>query len=49
MGFFGRGTTRIVASEMPAGWTHGEAVVNGVRLHYVEVGSLVVLLLHGFA
>ena len=38
----------IVASEMPVGWTHGEAVVNGVRLHYVEAGSgPLVLLLHG--
>ncbi|MGH2599418.1 MAG: alpha/beta fold hydrolase, partial [Dehalococcoidia bacterium] len=32
-----------------AAWTHGEATVNGVRLHYVEAGSgPLVLLLHGF-
>jgi pimeloyl-ACP methyl ester carboxylesterase len=32
-----------------AGWTHGEAVVNNVRLHWVEAGQgPVVLLLHGF-
>lgn len=31
------------------GWEHHEAVVNGVRLHYVEAGSgPVVVLLHGF-
>ncbi|MSQ11806.1 MAG: alpha/beta hydrolase [Dehalococcoidia bacterium] len=30
-------------------WTHGEVVVNGVRLHYVEAGSgPLVVLLHGF-
>lgn len=30
-------------------WKHGEAVVNGVRLHYVEAGSgPLLLLLHGF-
>ncbi len=30
-------------------WTHGEATVNGVRLHYVEAGQgPLVLLLHGF-
>jgi epoxide hydrolase 4 len=30
-------------------WTHGEAVVGGVRLHYVEAGEgPLVLLLHGF-
>ena len=32
-----------------AGWTHREAVVNNVRLHWVEAGSgPPVLLLHGF-
>ena len=32
-----------------APWTHGEAVVNRVRLHYVEAGSgPLVVLLHGF-
>jgi len=32
-----------------AGWAHKEAVVNGVRLHYVEAGSgPLVVLLHGF-
>ncbi len=31
------------------GWTHGEAIVNGVRLHYVEAGAgPLVVLLHGF-
>lgn len=31
------------------GWTHREAVVNGVRLHYVEMGEgSLVILLHGF-
>lgn len=35
--------------EGPAEWTHGEAVVNGVRLHYVEAGAgPLVVLLHGF-
>jgi epoxide hydrolase 4 len=30
-------------------WSHGEAVVNGVRLHYVEMGEgPLVVLLHGF-
>lgn len=33
----------------PAGWTHGHATTNGVRLHYVEQGEgPLVLLLHGF-
>jgi len=32
-----------------SGWKHHEAVVNGVRLHYVEAGSgPLVVLLHGF-
>jgi pimeloyl-ACP methyl ester carboxylesterase len=32
-----------------APWTHGETVVNGVRLHYVEAGrGPLVVLLHGF-
>src|SRR5687768_2847555 len=32
-----------------AGWTHREAVVNNVRLHWVEAGEgPPVLLLHGF-
>ncbi|MCY3572387.1 MAG: alpha/beta hydrolase [Chloroflexi bacterium] len=32
-----------------AGWTHGHATTNGVRLHYVEQGEgPLVLLLHGF-
>lgn len=33
------------------GWTHGEAFVNGVRLHFVEAGPVdgpLALLLHGF-
>jgi epoxide hydrolase 4 len=30
-------------------WSHGEAVVNGIRLHYVEAGEgPLVVLLHGF-
>lgn len=30
-------------------WTHGEAVANGVRLHYVEMGrGPLIVLLHGF-
>src|SRR4028118_2354430 len=30
-------------------WTHHEAIVNGVRLHYVEAGAgPLVVLLHGF-
>ena len=33
----------------PAQWQHGEAFVNGVRLHYVEAGTgPLVILLHGF-
>jgi pimeloyl-ACP methyl ester carboxylesterase len=39
----------IFAPEMRAGWLHRDAVVNGVRLHYVEAGSgPLVVLLHGF-
>ena len=34
---------------VPETWLHGEAVTNGVRLHYVEQGEgPLVLLLHGF-
>jgi pimeloyl-ACP methyl ester carboxylesterase len=37
------------AEQLPGVWTHHEAVVNGVRLHYVAAGSgPPVLLLHGF-
>jgi pimeloyl-ACP methyl ester carboxylesterase len=37
------------AGEDPGNWTHAEAVVNGVRLHYVEAGAgPLVILLHGF-
>lgn len=36
-------------SEMTEPWRHQEAIVNGVRLHWVESGSgPLVLLLHGF-
>ncbi|HZG67888.1 MAG TPA: alpha/beta hydrolase, partial [Herpetosiphonaceae bacterium] len=36
------------AGEHPV-WTHHEAIVNGVRLHYVEAGAgPLVVLLHGF-
>jgi pimeloyl-ACP methyl ester carboxylesterase len=39
----------IFAPETRSGWEHREAVVNGVRLHYVEAGSgPLVVLLHGF-
>jgi len=39
----------ISAPDALAGWEHRDAVVNGVRLHYVEAGSgPLVLLLHGF-
>jgi epoxide hydrolase 4 len=38
-----------ISDDLPAGWAHREAVVNGVRLHYVEAGAgPLVLLLHGF-
>lgn len=34
---------------MDEAWTHGEATVNGIRLHWVEMGSgPPVVLLHGF-
>lgn len=37
------------AARPPAPWRHGEAHVNGVRLHYVEQGAgPLLLLLHGF-
>src|SRR5215212_5053154 len=40
--------TLMTESHTPA-WTDGDAVVNDVRLHYVEAGSgPLVLLLHGF-
>ncbi len=39
----------ILASSMQTEWRHGEARINGVRLHYVEAGSgPLVILLHGF-
>ncbi len=39
----------MIFEELPAGWTHGYEVVNGVRLHYVEAGAgPLVMLLHGF-
>src|SRR5262245_37404008 len=42
-------TTSITAEQLPGPWEHREAVVNGVRLHYVEAGSgPLVVLLHGF-
>jgi epoxide hydrolase 4 len=38
-----------ISDDLPAGWAHREAVVNGVRLHYVEAGAgPLVVLLHGF-
>ncbi len=37
------------AEDLPGEWTHRRAVVNGVRLHYVEAGAgPLVVLLHGF-
>src|SRR5437763_1922152 len=37
------------AEALPGPWTHREATVNGVRLHYVEAGEgPLVVLLHGF-
>ncbi len=37
------------AEDLPGPWTHRNAVVNGVRLHYVEAGTgPLVVLLHGF-
>jgi pimeloyl-ACP methyl ester carboxylesterase len=42
-------TSAVEASRDAAGWKHGFAEVNGVRLHYVEAGEgPLVLLLHGF-
>jgi pimeloyl-ACP methyl ester carboxylesterase len=39
----------LLTQDLPAGWAHREAVVNGVRLHYVEAGAgPLVVLLHGF-
>ncbi|HEX7243804.1 MAG TPA: alpha/beta hydrolase [Longimicrobiaceae bacterium] len=36
-------------ADVPGPWTHRDAVVNGVRLHYVEAGEgPLVVLLHGF-
>jgi epoxide hydrolase 4 len=41
--------TSLAAEALPAVGTHREAVVNGVRLHYVEAGDgPLVILLHGF-
>ncbi len=40
---------RLSAEQLPGPWEHREAVVNGVRLHYVEAGrGPLVVLLHGF-
>ncbi len=37
------------AEDVPGPWTHREAFINGVRLHYVEAGSgPLIVLLHGF-
>ena len=39
----------MTAKDLPGEWSHREAVVNGVRLHYVEAGQgPLVVLLHGF-
>jgi pimeloyl-ACP methyl ester carboxylesterase len=41
--------TRAAPVVEPPGWAHREAVLNGVRLHYVEAGEgPPVILLHGF-
>jgi pimeloyl-ACP methyl ester carboxylesterase len=38
----------LLSEDLPAGWAHCEAVVNGVRLHCVEAGARpLVVLLHG--
>ena len=38
-----------LSEELPTGWARREAVVNGVRLHYVEAGAgPLMVLLHGF-
>jgi epoxide hydrolase 4 len=43
------GTAIRITEDLPSGWAHREAVVNGVRLHYVEAGAgPLVVLLHGF-
>jgi pimeloyl-ACP methyl ester carboxylesterase len=40
---------RVTAEDLPGDWRHCQAVVNGVRLHYVEAGQgPLVILLHGF-
>src|SRR5262245_12345209 len=42
-------TTSLTAEQLPGAWDHREAVVNGVRLHYVEAGQGTLgVLLHGF-
>ncbi|HKB37558.1 MAG TPA: alpha/beta hydrolase [Gemmataceae bacterium] len=42
-------TPHTTAEQLPGDWDHREAVVNGVRLHYVEAGhGPLVVLLHGF-
>ncbi len=39
----------LTAEQLPGAWEHREAVVNGVRLHYVEAGQgPLIVLLHGF-
>src|SRR5262245_59282115 len=38
-----------VTAQAAEPWTHHDAIVNGIRLHYVEAGSgPLVILLHGF-
>ena len=42
-------TPHTTAEQLPRELDHREAVVNGVRLHYVEAGrGPLVVLLHGF-
>src|SRR5205814_8020431 len=44
-------TARAEAAAYSGPWTHGYKVVNGVKLHYAEIGNAgapLVLLLHGF-
>src|SRR5207248_3278599 len=39
----------LTAEQLPGAWEHRYAVVNGVRLHYVEAGAgPLMVLLHGF-
>jgi len=42
-------TRSFTAEQLPGEWEHREAVINGVRLHYVEAGhGPLIVLIHGF-